>query len=158
MTGRPTKLTPEVQEQILADLRGGNYRTTACARAGIHRDTLYKWEQRGATGEEPYASFFDAIQKAEAEAEVEALTRIRTAQPAVTGEGGRGADLWQKDAWLMERRWPSRWGGRVRATVNDELAAVLKRIEAKLDPETFAKVVDATREDAAGESPSRATH
>jgi hypothetical protein len=145
---RPTSLTPAVQATICTALEKGHYRKTAAALAGIALRTLYNWEERGETGEEPYESFLHAMQKAEAIAEDAALTRIIEAQPAVPGEGGRGADLWQKDAWRMERRWPSRWGGRVRATVTDELAAVLKRIEAKLDPETFAKVVDAAREDA----------
>jgi hypothetical protein len=127
---------------------------TACARAGIHRDTLHKWEQRGASGEAPYAEFFDALQKAEADAESSLLEQIQKAQPAVSGPGGAGADLWQAKAWIMERRWPSRWGGRVRATVTDELGTLLKRIESRLDAETFAKVIDATREDGPGEGSS----
>lgn len=149
---RPTLLTPEVQAVLVEAIRKGHYRETAAHLAGVTRRTLNNWEQRGETGEAPYAEFFLAIKKAEAEAEDTLLGEIRAAQPAVSGPGGAGADLWQARAWVMERRWPSRWGGRVRATVNDELAAVLKRIEAKLDPETFAKVVDATREDDAGAS------
>lgn len=155
---RPTLLTPEVQVAIVEAIRKGHYRETAANLAGITRRTISNWEQRGEAGEAPYAEFFLAIKRAEAEAEDALLDQIRTAQPAVSGPGGAGADLWQAKAWVMERRWPSRWGGRVRATVNDELAAVLRRIEAKLDPETFAKVVDATREDASSEGASEARH
>lgn len=146
MSGRPTKLTDETQATIVAALREGMYREIAAKLAGIHRDTLYGWLERGRTGEAPYAAFSDAVEKAEAEAEQETVRSART-----------GGDGWQAKAWLAERRWPSRWGGRVRATVNDELAAVLKRIEARLDPDTFAKVVDATREDAAS-APDEARH
>jgi transposase len=155
---RPTLLTPEVQATIVEAIRKGHYRETAAHLAGITRRTINNWEQRGETGEAPYDEFFRAIKKAEAEAEDALLDDIRTAQPGIPGEGGRGADLWQAKAWVMERRWPGRWGGRVRATVQDELAAVLKRIETKLDAETFAKVVDATREDASSASATPARH
>jgi transposase len=139
--GRPSKLTPETQATIVEALREGLYRETAATLAGIHRDTMYGWLERGRTGEAPYAAFSDAVEKAEAEAEQHVIREVRM-----------GLDGWQSKAWVAERRWPRRWGGRVRATVSDELAAVMARIEAKLDPETFAKVVDATREDAPGAS------
>lgn len=153
--GRPTSLTPDVQTAIVKAIIVGNYRETAAAAAGIHRTTLRNWEARGETGEEPYASFMIELQAAEAKAEMKALSRIRRAKPAIPGEGGRGADLWQKDAWMMERRWPKRWGGRVRATVTEELGALIDRLRAKVDDETFRKVVDATREDAPGVVPGQ---
>lgn len=151
MAGRPTSLTPEVQTAIVSAIRRGHYRATAASLAGVCRRTITNWEQRGEAGEAPFDEFLLALKKAEAKAEDRLLRQIMKAQPAIPGEGGRGADLWQARAWIMERRWPSRWGGRIRATVDSELAAVLKRIEAKCDPETFAKVIDATREDASGE-------
>lgn len=148
---RPTSLTPEVQATICAAIERGHYREVAASLAGVTYRTLRNWEQRGETGEAPYAEFFHSLKNAEAIAEDNLLKQIANAAPSMGKE--QGADLWQARAWIMERRWPSRWSGRVRVTVNDELAAVLKRIEAKLDPETFAKVVDATREDAPASAP-----
>lgn len=145
--GRPTSLTPEVERRILSALRGGNYREAAAQAGGVHRHTLRNWIVRGEAGEEPYAAFLAAVEKAEAFAERRLLKLIKV-----------GLEGWQSKAWIMERRWPSRWGGRVRSAVNDELAAIMKRIEEKLDPETFAKVVDATREDAPGASPGSTRH
>lgn len=139
--GKPTSWTPEVQAVIVEAIRRGNYKVTACALAGIHRDTLNDWEHRGARGDEPYASFLAELQRAEADAETGLLEEIRTA------EGGKDATPWQSRAWVMERRWPKRWAQRIRSAVSEELTALLKRIEAKLDPETYAKVVDAARED-----------
>jgi hypothetical protein len=158
LMGRPTSLTDAAKALVLSHVRDGNYRETAAAAAGIHRTTLRNWEKRGEEGEEPFASFMTELQRAEAEAEIAALARIRSAQPAITGEGGRGADLWQKDAWHMERRWPKRWSGRVRSAVNEELEALLERIRAKLDDDTFAKVVDATREAAPGADSGASRH
>lgn len=145
---RPTSLTPEVQETIIAAIRSGNYKATACSLAGIHRDTLHSWEVRGAAGEEPFASFSDALQKAEAEAEADLLTEIRTAQSSTPGPGGNGPDLWQAKAWIMERRWPKRWAARVRTAVTEELDAFTDRLARRLDEATYRKVMDASREDA----------
>lgn len=155
---RPISLTPAVQETILAAIRAGNYKATACAKAGIHRDTLHGWEQRAATGEEPFASFSDALQKAEAEGEATLLDEIRCAQPSIPGEGGRGADIWQAKAWILERRWPKRWAARVRQQVTEELDAFTDRLQRRLDEATYRKVLDASREDAPGEGADGARH
>lgn len=148
---RPTSLTPAVQAAIVEAIKRGHYRETAANLAGVSYRSMRRWEEageaEGATG--LYADFAHALKQAEAEAEDTLLQAIMTAQPAVVGVSG--ADQWQAKAWVMERRWPKRWSGRVRVTVNEELAALLKRVEVKLDPDTFAKVVDAAREDAPGE-------
>ncbi len=116
---RPTSLTPEVQEAILAAIRSGNYKRTAAQKAGICEKTLYNWEERGEKGEEPFAGFLQAVKKAEADAESVLLDEVRSAQPGVTGS--HGADLWQAKAWILERRWPKRWAARVRQAVTEEL-------------------------------------
>lgn len=148
-----TMLTPTVRAALLESLRGGNYRVVACAKAGIHRDTLSGWEQRAKAGEEPYKSFVDELHQAEAESEAKLLGEIRTAQPAVVGVSG--PDIWQAKAWILERRFPKRWGLRVRAAVNEELEGLLDRLQKRLDAETFAKVIDASREETPGEAPQQ---
>jgi transposase len=107
---RPTSLTPELARAICISLRNGSYREQAAACAGIHRNTLRNWLVRGEAGEEPFAGFLCALEKAEAIAERRLLSKIR-----------RRADGWQALAWIMERRWPSRWSGRVRVTVSDHV-------------------------------------
>ncbi len=153
---RQTSLTDETQAIILEAIRAGNYKVTACSKAGIHRDTLNGWELRGAKGEEPYASFSDALQTAEAEAEAKLLTEIRTAQPGIPGVSG--ADLWTAKAWILERRWPKRWAARVRQAVTEELDALTDRLQRRLDDATYRKVLDASREDASGEAAGDARH
>ncbi len=137
-TGRPTSLTPETQAAIVDALRAGNYRVTAAAAAGVHRNTLINWERRGEEGEEPFASFLCAMQKAEAEAEMELVAEIRNAQPAVPEV--RGADLWQTRAWMLERRYASRWCARVKQQVAENVDALTSKLKA--DPELHRKVLD----------------
>jgi transposase len=90
-TGRPTKLTPEVQERIVTALRAGNYRETASRHAGISYMTFRRWEMKG-----------EAIKKAEADAEVRDLELISKA----------AEEQWQAAAWKLERKYPQRWGRR----------------------------------------------
>lgn len=155
-TGRPTTLTPEVQELIIEALRKGNYRDTAAALAGVTRQTLWNWEQWGKEGRAPYKDFFDALEMAEAQAEATLLEEIRTAAPAQTGL--TGPDLWQAKAWLMERRWPKRWAQRVRTAVTEEIDAAVGRMAKRLDEATMQRVNDALREDAGGDGRQGQSH
>lgn len=135
--GRPTSLTPQVAEKILTAIRKGNYKSTACAAAGIPRSSLHNWEQRAETGEEPYSSFIDEMRQAEAEAEMALQEEIRNAKPAITGVCG--PDPWTSRAWIMERRWPNKWSGRVKVTVNEEIDSLTKKLAR--DPELHRRVL-----------------
>lgn len=153
---RPTSLTPEIQATIVESLRKGNYRTTAAALAGVHRNTILNWIAWGAEGKAPYAAFCEAVEKAEAESEAELVDEVRNARAAVVGLSG--PDLWQARMTLLERRFPHRWSARVRTTVDEELSALMKRLEERLDEDTYAKVIDASREDAPGEGADSPRH
>lgn len=99
--GRPTTLTPEVQAGFLAALRRCWYVETACHITGIPRSTVYGWLKRGRREQGgPYADFLGAIKKALAEKEADCLSMIEA----------HGKRHWQALAWLLERRFPDRWG------------------------------------------------
>ena len=99
--GRPTKLTPAIRDAICADLAAGLPRGTAAVRAGIDRATFFRWMKRGSRDRSgDYRDFRDAVKKAEASAEKLHLDRITAA----------GATTWQASAWVLERKWPERWG------------------------------------------------
>ena len=120
MAGRPTKLDEETQNKITQAVRAGNYMETAAAYAGISKDTLYAWLRRGAREiqrlanddtakpdkkEAPYVVFSDAINKAQAESEVDDIILI-----------GKHAEFsWQAAAWRQERKNPEKWGRRTLA-------------------------------------------
>jgi hypothetical protein len=49
---RPTKLTPHLQETLVAALRAGAWFSDACRIAGVKKSTAYEWHRRG-RGEDP---------------------------------------------------------------------------------------------------------
>ena len=83
-TGRPSKLTAEVIENIQNWLRMGFFVEDAARMAGIHKATLYRWLEKGREDrdnevESLYADFCDAMEKSRAEAEGMYLNSIKTA-------------------------------------------------------------------------------
>jgi hypothetical protein len=115
MTGRPTKLTPEIQAEICEILREGNYIEVAAPIVGITRETLFGWIRRGRLEidrvaenprlkvrkrEAPFVAFFHAVKEAQAASEREDLETIKEASKT----------QWQAAAWRLERKNFDRWG------------------------------------------------
>ena len=99
--GRPTKLTPEVQTTIVNALAAGVYLETAASAAGVSRDTLNEWLRNGARCKAGVQKgFSDAVKKALAASELRHAATISLASQS----------QWQAAAWILERRWPQRWG------------------------------------------------
>lgn len=99
--GRPSKLTPERQKKLVDAIRAGNYYETACTYAGIDYTTFRLWMQKGEAREaKKYSDFFEAITRAEAEAESRAVALWQKAMP----------DDWRAAQMFLERRHPDRWG------------------------------------------------
>lgn len=100
---RPTKLTRQLQAQMIAALREGGSYQNACALAGVNYRTFNRWMQRGEReADGPFWAFRSAILRAEAEAEVDMVAAWNNAMP----------DNWRAAAAFLERRYPERWGRR----------------------------------------------
>ena len=117
-TGRPSKFTPEARAAILDAVRNGAPREVAAQSAAIDDSTLYRWLEQGEADTEhdaasDFREFRDAIKKADAEAEITAITAIRAS-----------VLQWQALAWWLERRHPARWAKRDPLTEQE-----IKRIE-----------------------------
>jgi hypothetical protein len=111
--GRPTKLTPELQESLCKVIQSGCHIETAAVFVGLHRATLHRWLRLGARARSGrYRDFRAAIQKAMAHAEVRDLLLIQKA----------GEFHWQAAAWRLERRYPKRWGRRSRDKLEAQAA------------------------------------
>ena len=96
MAGRRSIRTADNRKAILDALALGSTINDACAYAGISNDTFGRWRD-GDT------DFADAIKKAQAQARVVSIGRIRKA-----GNDGN----WTADAWFLERSDPAHWGRR----------------------------------------------
>lgn len=104
---RPSKLTPELTDDIVQLLLAGNFVETTCDYVGISKETFYEWLRRGErawqTDIDPvnYVEFSDAVKKAIAQVETLSVAKLRG-----------GILNWQSLAWWLERRHPDRWGNR----------------------------------------------
>lgn len=100
---RPTKLTKELTDRIVLAIKAGNYAKIAAAMVGISEATYYSWleqaKQPDATPE--LLEFLESVERAEAEAEISAVARIKQASDNGT---------WQAASWLLERKHGERWG------------------------------------------------
>ena len=106
-TGRPCKLTPEVQEKICRAIRAGNYAYVAAEYAGIGASTYHRWMQQGEQETSgPFREFRDAVKNAESEAEVRAVAIIQKHMER----------NWQAAMTYLERKHPQRWGRRLDVT------------------------------------------
>lgn len=122
--GRPTKCTPETVAKVCGFIRDGLWAEQSACLAGINQATYHRWVEQGSEGIEPYAAFREALKKAEAEAEKNAVDTVRM------GAVGNEAVNWQSAAWYLERRYPARYGKRdPQRQELAELERKLKQIE-----------------------------
>lgn len=106
---RRLKLNERVQNIICEALANGVTVETAAEIAGIGQSTLYNWLKLGREGVAKYKPFADAVEEAIAKSELVLLERIHEASK----------HTWQAAAWILERRFPERWGRRDRLNVTE---------------------------------------
>ena len=100
--GRKTKLNDARLKKVVDGITAGLPYDTACALAGITYQTFLNWMRAGeAAGSGKFFEFFEEVKKAEAIAESIHIKNIKDA-----GKNG----IWQADAWMLERRYPEKWG------------------------------------------------
>jgi hypothetical protein len=102
MAGRPSKLTPEMETDLVLLLANGLSIRSAALVAGVSRRSLTRWladglRQRVEKAREARPESTDAM--------TEARLVVAIARAAALGD-------WRAGAWLLSRRWPERWGER----------------------------------------------
>lgn len=105
--GRPSKLSYERQEKIATAVESGKSLTSAARMAGISRNAVYDWLERGETDkqegkENEYVDFYDRLTRARGHGEDKYFSTVW--QMAV--EEGDHRFL----ASLMKQRYPNSWG------------------------------------------------
>lgn len=108
---------PHAREALAVDslaavvemVRAGLFAAPACRAVGVAPGTLRYWRRKRGRGEpmgERLGCLLDELDRIEARVEIDLLARLR--------EGGPG---WRAAAWMLERRFPARWGsGKRRAS------------------------------------------
>lgn len=124
------KLEQKRIRTLLRHLAAGNSITTACALAGVHRATYYRWLEEGREHAEASERHFseqiaagipeeqikaepptlqmqlvDGVPEAQAKGEAELLKRIRNASKGPEGD-------WKAAAWILERTRPASYARR----------------------------------------------
>jgi transposase len=109
---RPSKLTPERQQQLVAILEAGVNYEHACQAVGISYECFRLWMKAGEAADSGRLfEFAQGVRKAEATLALRLLACINKA--ARDGE-------WRSACWLLERRFPEDWGRRAAERRMDE--------------------------------------
>jgi len=121
-SGRPTKLTPELQDRICDKIRRGVYPEIAAVSEGVPRTTFYRWLEQGENArskcyESSFRDFRDAVDGARAVAEAIASAKLyEIATEDHDGRGSAGALI-----EYLRRTAPERWAAKDNArTGTDE--------------------------------------
>ena len=132
---RPTKLTPETQDKIVSAISAGNYYEAACGYAGISYSVFRDWMIAGqetkdgvrkkTKGNKVFLEFLDAVEQAEAEAEVRVVAQWQKNIP----------NSWQAARDFLARRHPTRWMNKEGREIEDSKLTIeiVKASDAKPD-------------------------
>jgi len=107
--GRPSKLTPELQEKICGYIAEGNTIENSCAAVGISSGCYRQWMIKGREQKSgKYFTFLTAVKKAEAKAQARYVKIIHDASETT----------WTAAAWWLERKYPAQWGRKQRHEIS----------------------------------------
>ena len=140
---RPSKLTPELAEKIANYISTGNYASVVCGLVGIGETTYYNWLEKGSKSKSgKYREFWESIKKAEAAREVKWIKDID------------GDPSWQSKAWLLERRYPERWGKKETHVVEggDQKKPIKLQVEGNIDEllEQYERIIKRIQQNSMG--------
>jgi len=113
-----TKLTPELQKNLIKYIQAGSYVVVACKAVGISEVTFYDWIKRGEAGEELYLKFLKSIKKAIAKTEIKNIAIVQVA----AGKNWQAAMTW------LERKYPQRWARRDKLEVKTKKTVISKQV------------------------------
>ncbi len=135
-SGRPQKLTPELQERICQMLKVCGSLEEVASACGIGDSTLRGWRQRGREEKRgKYPAFLAAVTAAQRE-------RLRMLQQGIVK---KGLEDWKANAWLLERWDPMQFAPRIFHHVNEELTNAARKLEAAFanEPEVLERALAA---------------
>ena len=120
----------EVRDRLLDNLREGMSIRAACTQSGIGERTYYRWLDECEDGE-----WTEEVNAAKDFAEAVALSKLKRL-------GDEKAD-WRAYAWILERRYPDRWGAKKEVDLNvgsttdkgnELVTAMISQVQEELNP------------------------
>lgn len=139
--GRKTKLAHgnEAVVRFIHATRLGASRVAACRYAGLAPSTVFAWMARGRRARSgKFLEFLERVREADGHAELHLLAQIQTAAKRD----------WRAAAWMLERKFPKRWGKREHLThAGDRDQPVVFKLDIPLPPGVQEKL-DREREGA----------
>lgn len=139
--GRKPKLTPGWIKKFVKYIRQGTPAKIACMACGVDESTYYRWLREARDGQNDLAVRLAAeVEKAEPEFEAAVLRRIYAAADHPRS--------WQAGAWLLERKFPDRYGKTVmvKHQVERELSKALDLLKERLNADEYTRVLEAVAE------------
>ena len=102
-TGRPSNCLTDVYRvhKLLTLIARGNYPEVAVRSAGFSKQTYYNWREQAKGGNIAAIALLDALEKAEADGEAEAVEDVRKA--------GKSPQFWAASMTRLQRRHRERW-------------------------------------------------
>jgi transposase len=97
--GRPTKLTPERRDDLVLLLAAGASTARAARCVGVSERSVTRWLRDGLAERVRLARAAGAVS-------TDALSEARL----VVLIARAAQHDWRAGSWLLERRWPERWG------------------------------------------------
>jgi hypothetical protein len=123
---RPTKLTAELQAEVVSQVSAGKPLEAVCESVGIDDSTIRKWRgllQRGEASDDVVA-FFTALTRARAVGQLTLLDRVLAGDQKGESNGkAKGAQ------WLLERLWPNKYAPRLNVKLEEGLEVLLNDVE-----------------------------
>jgi hypothetical protein len=122
--GRPSKISDALIKEVCGYIEEGNFIDTAAVCAGINYCTYYNWIKWGDEKHQDfkggqYEIFFKAVKDAERRAERSILLDLYATKGMA----------WTKFAWVLERRFPAKWGRRFQQLPASQAEDGVKTIE-----------------------------
>ena len=131
-----------VRDRLLDNLREGMSIVAACTQAGISENTHYRWLEECEDGE-----WTEEVNAAKDFAEAVALSKLKML-------GDEKAD-WRAYAWILERRYPDRWGPKKEVDLNvgsttdkgnELVSAIISQVQEELNPQTEDEDIEETQD------------
>jgi hypothetical protein len=157
MARQRCSLTPAVEKDVLAFIRAGGFPHVAAEAAGVPRAVFERWLRQGQAPDGPtkYRAFFEAVQRAQAQARLGAEVEALKGKPIDWLKSGPGKETRQAAGWTAAGKAGQAGAERQESVLlRPEVQALIRQLLEALAPFPEARAA-AAQALAAGAKPTR---